>query len=318
MNTTKSSISQILRIASELEASNPLLAYELERHVLAVINPGARKLEHEVDAMVGVLKSIRQELDKLNTDAKLADPKKFAEYFEEMVSAEQEELNRLLRSTGWKKTAGISDYVKGLFKDKKKDDKKDEERPASYDLGDEAIDDIVEGKAGWSSPEHYVEQEFRENSDFFKGVGYAIKELSEIKKNPSRPFIESLIKRVNKLVTHGENIAKGIRKHIKDAPKIEMKEEGIKPKDAPSQRKAPKDISGVVDHYADMLKESAGDEKKLLKYLKELFDVIGPAIQDERATLASSKLLPVFIRTASVSPGARKVLLPVIKRWTGR
>ncbi|KKK67504.1 hypothetical protein LCGC14_2953390, partial [marine sediment metagenome] len=75
MTAPRLPVRNLLRIASDLEVSDPFLAYELEQDVLslsglrkvrkAVINPGVQTWEEHVENMVAVLKSLGQELTKV-------------------------------------------------------------------------------------------------------------------------------------------------------------------------------------------------------------------------------------------------------------
>lgn len=329
----------LLNIAAALEDVEPLLAYELAenvralasgRRVTAVINPEVRKFEDHVESMVTVLKSLDQELTRALEELDTEDAKEFAKFFEDVVDAENEELRRMLKKTQMMaaaarvartagRTAGPLDFVKKLFKKDKKKEKPAEEEPAgmepSYRMDEGTMDEFVEGKREWADPGHYIEQEMKENREFFDGVTQVLKDMEKARKEPSKNLIGRIKKTVERLIRQGGNLLKGIRKHLLEpAAKVEITEEGYEGKKPEKSKLPPEMLESTVEHYADMLKESLGDETKTLKYLKELFGKVGPMIEEERATLAARRLLPVFVRAAYASDRARKVLLPVIRR----
>lgn len=323
---------QLLAIAQELSESHPILALELERNVLAssrrvsIINPGAQKFEQHVEKMVTVLKSMVQELNKGLKEIDSDDASEFSKFFEDVVAAEEEQLRSILDKTKSLKTAarlaartaGPLDFVKNIFKKKepKEDESKVMESP-SYTMDDSTMDDFVEGKSDWADSSHYIEQEFKENKEFFNGAADLLKQFDSAKKKPSRSVCEALKKSAERLTRLGENMLKVVRKHLLEpALQVEITEDGMNSKKpaAHSDKMSPEKLENTVEHYVDMLKESLGDEKKTLKFLKELFSVLGPIVQDDRASIAAKKILPVLVRIAHASQKARPVLIPIIRR----
>jgi hypothetical protein len=96
----------------------------------------------------------------------------------------------------------------------------------------------------------------------------------------------------------------------------------MKPKAKPigPDKMSPEKLDSTVTLYADLLKDSSGDQNKTIKYLKELFHAVEPLIKDERAELASTRLRAArsIVRCAFARPNLRKHLLPVIYSLTGR
>jgi len=308
---------RIVRIARSVAKVDPLMGYELERCAVGVINPGAKKFEQNLDSTIAVLKSLEVELKKALEELETEDAKEFAKFFETQTEAEEEELRRMLRKVS--STAGFKDFFKKIFKPKEIEEEWEGMEP-SYTLDDATIDEILEGRREWADPEHYIEQEAQENVEFFSGVESVLERMEEARKKPSRGLIESIMKTVQNLIRKGQNLAKGIRQHlIEPAPKIEITEEGMKEeKPAAKGKLTPEKLENTVEHYADMLKEALGDESKTVKYLKELFQAVGPMIEEERASLAAVKknLVPILVRVAYTHPKTRPVLLPYLKRVT--
>lgn len=322
----------LLEIAYTLSKTNPKLASEMLRSVMSlsrsetasnsvhtsVINPNVRKFEDYVSGMVTVLKSLSQELKQALTELDTDDSKEFNKFFEDVVEAEKEELQRMLKKTNMLKSAsriariyknaGPMDFFKNMFKKKPVEDDYSGIQP-SYSLDDDSMDSFVEGKKDWSDPGHYIEQEMKENKEFFSGVDSVLKEMDKARKDPSKSLVTKIIETVDGLIKHGQDLLKGVRKHLK-SDGSDSKEES-----KPEVKKTPKfDLESTVGHYADMLKESSGNEAQTLKFLKELFSKVGPLIEDEKATLAAKKILPVLIRSAQSSTKSRPFLLKVIKR----
>jgi hypothetical protein len=102
--------------------------------------------------------------------------------------------------------------------------------------------------------------------------------------------------------------------------KVEVTEEGMKPeKKAEPGKMSPEKLDSTVTYYADLLKDSSGDEKSTVKYLKELFHAVKPLLQEDRASLAVkiSAAAPI-VRLAHARPDLRRHLLPIIYLLTGR
>lgn len=313
---------KLIKIARRLAAHDPLLAYELEegtRRLCAVINPEAKGFEQGVDSMVTVLKSLKGELeDVLKKMGDDPDAAEFAKFFDDQASAEEEELRRLLKQvrSASVRAAGPKDWLKGLFKGKKKP-AEDEESKSTYQMDDSTMDEFVEGKRDWADPGHYVGEEKQQNDEFFGGVKKALSDMEAVRKKPSKGAVESLIKFVDKLIKSGGSLIGGLRQHLRDPGpgRADMTQTDLGDKHR-KQPGAPKKLEGdalaqAVDYYTDLLREKIGDDDATMKGLKEFFNAVGLG-KDERFELASVNVASL-IRTAHACPELRKALIPVIK-----
>lgn len=303
---------KMIKIARSVGRDNPLLGYELEtaaRQHAAVINPGASNFDKDLESMVTVLKSLKQELQgafqKLEEGKWDADSDEFAKFFDDEASAEEEELRQILTrmKTAGSRTAGPKDWLKKMFKrDKKKAEPKGDDEPAgmqpSYTMDESTMDEFVEGKRDWADPGHYIEQEMAENKEFFGEAKGVLDKMKELRKKPSTGAIQALMKVIDKLIRQGGSILKGVRKHLLEpGAKVEITEEGLGEKKQPAKKEklSPEKLENVVEHYADMLKESLGDEKKTLRFLRELFEAVKPMVGEDRAAIAARTAnKPVF------------------------
>lgn len=316
-----------VKLARQIGQYNPLLGYELERKAVAVINPGARKWEQNLENSVTVLESLKEELEDALKMLDTEDAKEFAKFFEDAAEAEEEELRQMLRKVS--STAGIKDFFK-KFKDVfKPTQKKLEEQvedmqsnAPSYQMDESTMDEFIEGHREWADPGHYIEQEAKENAGFFNGVEKILSEMEEARKKPNKRLIQDILKKVEVLIRKGKNLSKGIREHLLEpAPKVEITEEGVQPeKKGLGKKPSPEALSLLVSQYGESLSEAAGDETKTVKLLKELYKQVEPFLQENRAELASSKTkaAAIFIRHAHAMPALRSRLLPIIYKLTGR
>lgn len=316
-------VRNLLRIAASVSKTDPVLGERLERSALAVINPGRRQFEQTIEDTVELLKGLRDDLIRADRELDTDDAKEFAKFFDSEAAHEEEELRQLLKIGAVlvraDETAGVMDKVKSLFKRKKKPEPEPEEESwPSYSMGDDEIDEFVEGKRSWQDPGASVEKEARENKDFFEDAGNVVKLLDRIRDKPSRRMVRQIIEDLTELIERGTRLMRGQRKK---APALDESRGKAEPPKSDGSG-VPKDfnLENIVLHYADMFQEASGDPKKLAKYLKEFFNAVRPVLEEDRATLASkrAKILPLLVRTASANPGVRPVLLPVIRRWTGR
>ncbi len=316
-----------VKLARQIGQYNPLLGYELERQAIAVINPGAKKWEQSLENSITVLESLKDELEDALKMLDTEDAKEFAKFFEDAAEAEEEELRQMLKKVST--TAGIKDFFK-KFKDVFKPTQKKLEEQAedmkanapSYQMDESAMDEFIEGKREWADPEHYINEEAKENAAYFGGVEKILAEMEEARRKPNKRLIQDILKKVEVLIRKGKNLAKGIREHLLEpAPKIEITEEGMKPEKKPEGKKpSPEQLSMLVSQYGESLQEAAGDEGKTVKLLKELFNQVKPFLHEERAELAAAKIKAarIFIRYAHARPALRPKLLPVIYKLTGR
>jgi hypothetical protein len=314
----------LVKTARQIGQVNPLLGYELERHAVSVINPGARKFEQNLGNSVTVLEALKDELEDALKMLDTEDAKEFAKFFEDAGEAEEEELRQMLRKVST--TAGFKDFFnkfKDVFKSKEKDTEGDQVKAnePSYQLDESTMDEFVEGKREWADPGHYIEQEAKENAQFFSGVEKILDEVDAARKKPNRKIIQDILKKVEVLIRKGKNLGKGIREHLMEpAPKVEITEEGMKSEKPAEKKKSPEALSLVVSQYGESLQDAAGDEARTVRLLKELFEQVKPFLKEDRAELASSKTraAAIFIRYAYAMPRMRSRLLPVVYQLTGR
>ena len=347
--------SNLMRIASSIEEEAPFLSYELGRSVrrmvgdharISVMNPGVRTWEEHVEQMVAVLKSLDQELDAAVREAEtvedLKDLDKAVEEFSILFQETEEEKKlreyldntKLLGKTA-SSTAGVKDFLKNIWKSVTKGDEPegaDAGMAPSYTLDEGTLDDIVEGKADWADASYYIEEEFRENKDFFDGAAGLLDQMKQVREAYKSETLDlgalgKLKSTVQVLIRHGQNMLRGIKKHLLEpAPQVTLEEDEEPAKGAtPSGPDPLWDLESTVEHYVDVLRESLGDEGKTVSLLKELFKKVEPAIGEERAEIsfasrmaAQRRVLPALIRLAYSRPNTRPVLLPIIRQAVGR
>jgi hypothetical protein len=247
---------------------------------IAVVNPEFKRLEEHVDDALGVLKSLRQDLNKALADYE--DVEEFSKFFKEEL-AEEEELKKLLQKSKSASVvvAGIWDKLKWFFK-KPKDVEEDTSIHPSYMMD---VDEFVEGKSEWADPSYYMEKEREDNKLFFDGVSDVLKSMEKIRIKPSKPSIDNLMSKIDILVKSGESIKKGLYKHLLEpAARIELEEDKVETK--PST-KPTMSLEGAIDHYSDILKEHSGDPTKSKSLLKEFFNAVSPYLEEEKAQMAS-------------------------------
>lgn len=357
--TVKASARNLLHIAAGLK--DPLIAYELERNVLslsglrkvrrAVVNPGVKTWEEHVDGMVAVLKSLDAELAEALAEAETIQDLKdvdaisaeFADLFGDVL-AEEEQLGVLVDNSSnlgkiasHGRVAGIGDFLKGILKGMKGEgpdapEGADAGMAPSYTLDEGTMDDFVEGKAEWMDASQYIEEEFNEHKDFFGGASDVLESIKSIRQQIQDatlevPTVQKLRDKVQNLIRHGQNMLKGIKKHLLEpAPQVILEEDDDEAPadDDKSGGDSPLwDLGTTVEHYVDVLRENLGDENKLKSLLKELFKKVGPVVQGERASLAARRqaqriVLPALVRLAHARPHLRPVFLPIIRQAAGR
>lgn len=314
----------LLRIASKLAKTDPILAYELERHTLALVHPGVQKFEEHIEDVVNILKKLKDELVQADRELDTDDSKEFAEWFDNEAEAEKEELSNKLKIVSASmrvadETAGISDIVKNIFKKNKKPEKEDVEvRDTDYHMDESTMDEFVEGKRGWEDPSVYAEKETKENKEFFEDSKSIVKLLDKIRDEPSRKMVKFIIDNLNDLIDKGTRLMHGV--YEKSKPVEIEDDDKKKPEDKKPGVKKTFNLDSTIEHYMDMLKESSGDETKVVKYLKEFFNAVKPALEEDRASLASkrAKILPVLVVAAKASPRTKGVLVSIVRRWDGR
>jgi ribosomal protein L37E len=351
----KKAASNLLSIAESLSASSPEASRALVAAVavstgygrLSVINPGVKTWEQHMDEMLYVLKSLDQELGSALSDYEDAD--EFAKFFEDGIS-EEEELRKILdrtkalgkvasRVSADEQTSGFKDFFKSMSKKLKKDKKSDDPSAlqTSYNIDDNAMDEFVEGTREWTDASHYIEEEFRENRDFFDGAKALLSDMDDVRIEPTRDKIRAIRDRIPALIKRGQEILSGARDHLQTMVKpvdledgsedVLMNEDGSSA-EAPSPdthgKQDPKHFQWTVRHYVDMLRESLDDPDKMKKYLKELYNDVGPQLKaastDLRATRTAARriITPVLVRLARTRPSTRAVILPILRAAAGR
>lgn len=341
MTEAQKHAADLIRIASSIRQDHPVLAHRLDRNVrhlvgdharVSVVNPGLTTFEEYVEQMVATLKSLAQELETALSD--LDDAKEFAKFFTDAL-AEEEELKELLDKskklgkTASGRQAAFGDWFKDVLKYFRSENEEAEEAglEPSYQIGEKAMDDFVEGSEEWADASYYIEQEFRENQDFWEGSEQVLADMEELRKDPTQEAVEGILDKVKRFIRFGENILSGVRKHVLEpAAKIVLEDDEEPSGGEPSKGPGLKlDLESTVDHYVDVLKRNLGDEAKTVSLLKELFKKVEPAIAEERGELglaarlaAQRRVLPVLIRLAHSRPHTRPVLLPIIRQATGR
>jgi hypothetical protein len=311
----------ILRIARGLSESDPLLAHELEESVraimktsaarTAVVNPGAKSFFSDVEKAVKQLEDIKSLLAETMRTYGYTSRKEleeFASVFDDAAEAEIAALENSMAHARARITAAVRrasrqagpmDWLKGLFKGKKKPDADELEHQPSYKVDDAGIDKWLEGDAEWDSA-HGVNEELKENKKFFSEVDSVLKLFNDVVKKPTKVSINALVKTVDRVLSLGR--------------KILNPQEAKTPRLAPETAKTPH-LEQTVQHYVDLLSKASGNVADTKKYLKELFHAVKADVQDERATLssrrASARRLAAFVLK---NPAHKAEIIPLIYR----
>lgn len=299
---------RLLKIARTLQLNDPYLGYSLENSVrkLSVINPGSKPgfehLEEKVTKSLTILKSLKQELEDAEKEITSDTAKEFAKFFTTEKTVEEEELNKLLN----KKTAsvaGIGDKIKSWFKKKPKNEPEEDQSGMSYDIDE---DDFIEGKTDLKSMSEGVESEVEGQNDFFNGVKGVLVFMKQLREKPSKKFLSEIKKEVISLIKKGEKMIGAFMEEStpEEAP--------VKPHSEVSRPKLPSNYETTVRHYVDMISDNLDDEQKTLKYLKELFKSLGPALADERATVSAMipKISHILKIASSMHPRLNSYISP--------
>lgn len=331
----------LIRVSRNVREKDPRLADAILSNTLgldslvrsgrsATVNPGVRVFEDHVEEIVGVMKSLKQELETALRDfVEDDDAKEFAKFFKDGF-AEEEQLQKILDQTNSlgkvaSGTAGFKDFWKKITKHKTDPSPSDSSSMVpSYQMDESVMDDFVEGSSEWADASHFIEQEFRENKEFFNGAHEVIKQIEKIRKSPSKEIVEALRDKIGILIRQGQRLVKGLRKHLLEpAAKVTIEDDEGYEEPSVTKSLSPAVLENTVEHYIDMLRESLGDEKKTTKFLKELFDQVSPMLETERGSLAAKaearrRILPVLVRFASRVPSSRPVILPIVRQALGR
>jgi len=327
-------VKNLVRIAASIRKANPDLSKELitntrrligDSYRISVVNPGVKTYEEYIKEIVTVLKDLKTELSDALTE--LDDAEEFSKFFTEMFF-EEDELKELLsnaKSLGKvaSRTSSFKDWFSGVINLFKKEDSEEDSEAGNpeYHLDDLAIDEFVEGSRAWNDASFYIEEEFKENKEFFSGAQEIISEVEKLRESPTKDATKALVDKITKMVRFGERMLSGIRKHLSEpAAMIDLSEddESPKPQEDPSSELS-WDLESTVDHYVDALQNALGDEKKTISLLKELFSKVSPSLKTASSDQlrarkqAQKKILPMIIKLAYHRPNTRAVLLPIIK-----
>jgi len=343
----------LLCIAASVASASPAAAAALHAAVagrIAVVNPGVKGWERYIDEMLAVLKSLDQELDQALSDYETAE--EFSKFFEDGI-AEEDELRKILDSTkklgkvasavaADDQTSGFKDFFKTMKKkflkdwDGAPDDPDSTSVPAQYHMDEKAMDDFVEGSRDWLDASQYVEMEYSENRDFFDSARALLADMDDVRIEPSREKIRAIRDRIPAIVKRGQDILGRAREHLR-AESVETEDQdeasgddvnpssksiqiedddGPKPHGDSHGEKDPKHLQWTVKHYVDMLRESLDDPEKMKKYLKELYNEVGPQLK--AASDARRLLTPRLIKLARARQDLRPVILPAVRAYAGR
>jgi hypothetical protein len=315
----ESSLENLIRISSDISRSHPALSKSLRLSTIRMAaNPDSYRFEDRLQGLVVILKSIQQDLERSLKEVSGDDFNEFKKFFKGEFEAEQEQIKQILDGIRTPKTAGPADFFKGLFKKKPKpipNPVEDSVSDSSYSMSDYDMDSFVDGKTEWGDSSEYVEKEYKENQKFFTRVKNFMNKIGELKINPSKEMVRSAISVVRSIIQEAESLIKGSRSSLdkKPEPTLTLEDDSNSPPGkSPPKKKI--DLENTVNHYADMLLESASDEQKSLRLLKELFSKVGPYLEEDRASLASSRLAHSLVRVASSSPRTRHIILPIIRK----
>ncbi len=342
----------LLDIAASLASESPAAAAALHAAVasrIAVVNPGVKGWERYIDEMLAVLKSLDQELDQALSDYETAE--EFSKFFEDGI-AEEEELRKILDSTkklgkvasavaADDQTSGFKDFFKTMKKkflkdwDGAPDDPEGTSVPAQYHMDEKSMDDFVEGSRDWLDASQYVELEYAENRDFFDGARALLADMDDVRIDPSREKIRAIRDRIPAIVKRGQDILSRAREHLRaesveaedhdeaagddvnpSSKSIQIEEDEPKVHGDSHGEKDPKHLQWTVKHYVDMLRESLDDPEKMRKYLKELYNEVGPQLK--AASEARKLLTPRLIKLAQVRPALRPVIVSAVRAYAGR
>ncbi len=337
-------INNLLRIASNLRVTDPDLSRSLSNSIhkimahrrISFVNPGVKTFEEYIEQMTSVLKSLVQELETSLKD--IDDSEKFKKFFTDGL-AERKELEDLLdkskslgkTASSTNRTAGFSDWFKGVVNLFNNENEKDEEEGVepSYTLDENMMNSFVDGSTEWDEASNYIESEFEENREFFNGAHKIIDSLDNLGDSPTEKTIKSIIDNAKKFIGFGERIIKGVRKHLSestsdgggdDSDSVKDVKEDVK-EGVANKPQIKVNLYDTVDHYIDTLRDNLGNDKKTVSLLKELFSKVGPFIKEERGDLGFAsrivvqrRMLPILIKLASARPSARPFLIPIIKK----
>ena len=282
----------LFKISSQI--LDPLLAYDLDRNVkslIAIQNPNRERNEDKIERIVYVLKSMRQEIEKALSDLETAE--EFSKFFNEGLP-EINQLEAISKRASVKRLAKSDAWESGI--------------DPSYDMPDEDIDAFIEGKEKWDSGKSIGEE--REKLVYFlHDVSTLVSTFNNAKKDKtnSKSLMTKILDKIDDLISKGSEMIGGIST---GKPK---KKPLVAPKPKLDKKKSPVlNLENKVEHYIDMLKQNIGNESKTVKTLREFFNEMRPAIEEEKGVIASS--LPVLIRIAHKYDNLRPGLVPIIKK----
>lgn len=304
------------KIARDLSVTNPVLAKKLDEQIkLAITNPGRQTIEDHVEKSISILKSIKSTLESTLKDYGDLDEenlKDFASAFDNAADAEIEALQNVLakvQANHAASVAGPKDWLKGLFKNKKKNEEPSGMEP-SYRMKESDIDDFVEGKSEWDSAK-MISDEAKSNRNFFSGVSDVIAMFKKLVEKPTKAAIDTMIKAIDKLISTGKSM-------LKQEKKVEPKKTPAPPKPKSDTSIKTPDFENKVNHYVDMLKENIDNPVKVKKYLKEFFDTMKADVEDERVSFAARKVATArVVRLAAKFPSLKSELSKTVRVLNG-
>jgi hypothetical protein len=343
MSQTHTAAINLIRIAAQLRQSEPVLARELTkstRHLFAIQNPNRGTLEQQVTRALKALESMRDEvkasLDKFKTT------EEFEQMFKKALPGEDE-----LEDLSAFAAPEIEDLTaEAELEDQGQAKTGSQRRQADYGMSQEDMDKLVE-EGEWPSEGEKVQEETEKKNYFFKDVDLVRRLLETARKGKStKSNLEKILETIEKAIRDGNKI---VEKHV---PKAEHSKEEVKAK-APAPRgdrvpplpkkeekqetksdvkaPAPKEkseggaewdkkrpmlnLGPQVQHYTEMLNENIDDDVKLVKTLKEFFHTVKPALASKTQRML---VLPPLIKVAQRNERAAKVLVPIIRKISGR
>lgn len=326
MNTV---YSELLRVASALEASDLLSASQLRYHVSRMVpgsaiksswffaanadNKGGRdefvkKIKHLVETM----QEAKDQLENSLTE----DDQAFLTFYDgggkEDIESSFADVDALLNVASCiTRAASTTRYAEGFaefFKSVK--------------------DDLLGG----------------EGAEFFQGAEDVLKQLEDAKKNPGdQELVNGLVAQLEEFINQGNELLnkavefgdedinpEGIGITLEgdqDYEDVDAKgvEVDLEDQAEPADLHARGELEGyelerVVSHYVDMLQKALADQDSgaITKFLKELFEETRTNVEEEKVSVAAkralrARLLPVLTRLAFKRAHLRPLLVPYLR-----
>lgn len=315
---------ELLKIASILEASNPLLAYRLEAQVKSLASgrisrfhkfaakPSVDFVKEQIKHLVDVMKKAQHELESSLSE----DDAAFMAFFDKPFKEEKElksafeDVEKLMKTASFiVKTASTHPRMANLS-----------------EFFTRAKEEILG---------HGYDE-----SQFFWGSDDVLEQLKSLQKNPDKETVNGIIAQLEAFIQQGEELLNKATEYDDSDINPEGKgitlegEEEINPDgidvdfsedEGPEEVRAVPELEGyelekIVQHYVDMLQKALKDQdmKSVNKFLKELFTETKANVEEETAKVAARKiarnrLLPILVRFAHARPSSRPILLPYLR-----